>query len=140
MLEQSPSPLADSDRTILAHNDVLSREETALLLRLARNQKSWWKDYSLLIAGLAFVLALITSLITAWTGYVKDIHDQQARLAEIIQSMQDLILKVPEVRQRYKDSPGDLPGILTSIAQQERSLRTPSLLRCIWVPTPGRVN
>jgi hypothetical protein len=140
MIEQSSSPSADSDRTISAHNNVLSREDTDLLLRLARNQKGWWKDYSLLIAGLAFVLALITSLITAWTGYVKDIHDQQARLAEIIQNMQDLILKRPEVRQRYKDSPGDLPGILTLIAQQERSLRQDAVAIALHLGTNARTG
>src|SRR5579862_3156733 len=119
---QSSSPSREPGGT-WPRSDVFSKEEIASLLQLARNQKSWWKDYSLLIAALAFALALITSLITAWTSYIKDMHDQQARLAEITQSIQNLILKVPEVRQLYKDSPGDLPGVLTSIAQQERSLR-----------------
>lgn len=56
-------------------------------------ERRWWRNYPLLISAAAFALSLITSLISAYTSYRRDIHDQQTQLSFLTQSLQDLLFK-----------------------------------------------
>jgi hypothetical protein len=103
MAEQSSPPPAETDRTMPSRSGV------------------FLSNYSVLIAAMAFLLSLVTTMISIWTGHVKDVHDQQAHLVVLTQDLLNLDLKVPEIRRQYEISP-DLHSILTSIAQQERSI------------------
>ncbi len=79
-----------------------TEDELVRLRELASTpRKPWWRDYPLLIAGAGFVLALITGLISAYVGYRKDIHEQQAQLATTLQTIQELTLKQVEVYNKY---------------------------------------
>src|SRR5262249_19252044 len=87
-----------------------------ILRKLAAAQKRWWQDYSLLIAGMAFLLSLATSIISAWTSYRKDIHDQQAQLTNLTQTIQDISIHQDELLDKYKDNPelrGAINGLIT---------------------------
>jgi hypothetical protein len=59
-------------------------------------------DYGVLIAAAGFGLSLATGIITAYVGYRKDIHDQQAQLASVLQTIQELTFKQAEVIEKYK--------------------------------------
>jgi hypothetical protein len=82
---------------------LLTADELARLRELACTpKKSWWADYGLLIAMAGFGLSLATGMISAYVGYRKDIHDQQAQLASTLQNIQDLTFKQAEVYEKYK--------------------------------------
>jgi hypothetical protein len=132
MAKQSSPPPADSDRAIPPRSGVsFSDEEIAALLRLARDKKSWWKDYSLLIAVLAFLLSLVTTMVSTWIGHLKDVHDQQTQLLSLTQDLQDLDLKSRQYRQQYS-----LGGpIFTSIAQQERAIHSDAVAVALGLGT-----
>jgi hypothetical protein len=95
---------------------ALLAEEVKILRKLAAVQKRWWQDYSLLVAGMAFLLSLATSILSVWTSYQKDIHDQQAQLAKLTQSLQDLSLQQVELPNKYKDLYKDNPLLYQAIA------------------------
>jgi hypothetical protein len=79
------------------HENVLLADEVRDLLRIARLQKPWWRDYSLLVALLAFALSLIVAVISTWTSDRKDIHEQQAQLSSIVQNLNNITLKQAEL-------------------------------------------
>jgi hypothetical protein len=83
--------------------ESLTADELARLRELACTpKKSWWADYGLLIAMAGFGLSLATGMISAYVGYRKDIHDQQAQLAAVLQTIQELTIKQAEVYEKYK--------------------------------------
>jgi hypothetical protein len=59
-------------------------------------------DYGVLIAAAGFGLSLATGIISAYVGYRKDVHDQQAQLASTLQTIQELTFKQAEVIEKYK--------------------------------------
>jgi hypothetical protein len=95
---------------------TLLAEEVKILRKLASVQKRWWQDYSLLIAGMAFFLSLTTSIISAWNSYRKDIHDQQAQLSSLTQSLQDLSVQETQLPDKYKEFYKDKPFVYQGIA------------------------
>ena len=105
----TPSLNSEPEATLLV-------EEVKILRKLASVKKRWWQDYSLLIAGMAFFLSLTTSIISAWTSYRKDIHDQQAQLSSLTQSLQDLSVQETQLPDKYKELYKDKPFIYQSIA------------------------
>lgn len=82
---------------------TLLTEEVKILRKLASVQKRWWQDYSLLVAVMAFLLSLTTAIISAWTSYRNDIHEQQAQLATLTQTLQDLSVQQVELPTKHKD-------------------------------------
>ena len=82
---------------------TLLTEEVKILRKLASAQKRWWQDYSLLVAVMAFLLSLTTAIISAWTSYRNDIHEQQAQLATLTQTLQDLSVQQVELPTKHKD-------------------------------------
>lgn len=99
---------------------TLSPEELAKIRTLISG-KAAKVDYPLLISALAFLLSLTTSIISAWTNYRKDIHDQQAQLAGNIQSLQDLSIKQTEIKTTYKE-PQTAISISSLIHSQENTV------------------
>jgi hypothetical protein len=65
----------------------------------------WWRNYPLLISTAAFALSLTTSIISAWSSHLRDIHDRQAQLASTIQTMADFSIKQVEVIEKFKNTP-----------------------------------
>jgi hypothetical protein len=61
------------------------------------------------------LLSLTTSIISAWTSYKKDIHDQQAQLATLTQSLQDLSLQLVELPNKYKELYNDNPPVYQAL-------------------------
>ena len=108
-LRSTPSQNSEPEAILLA-------EEVKILRKLAAVQKRWWQDYSLLIAGMAFLLSLATSIISAWTSYRKDIHDQQTQLSNLTQQMQDLSVQQVELPNKYKELYKDNPILYQAIA------------------------
>ena len=83
--------------------ELLTADELARLRELACSpRRSWWADYALLIAAAGFGLSLATGMISAYVGYRKDIHDQQAQLASVLQTIPELEIKQAEVYEKYK--------------------------------------
>lgn len=83
--------------------ELLTADELARLRELACTpKKSWWADYGLLIAAAGFSLSLATGVISAYVGYRKDVHDQQAQLASVLQTIPELTIKQAEVYEKYK--------------------------------------
>jgi hypothetical protein len=81
----------------------LTADELARLRELACTpKKSLWTDYGMLLAIAGFALSLATGMISAYVGYRKDIHDQQAQLASVLQTIQELTIKEAEVYEKYK--------------------------------------
>src|SRR5580658_840360 len=99
-------------RPVMTHNvqpgvapemQLLTADELARLRELACTpRKSWWTDYGMLLAIAGFALSLATGIISAYVGYRKDIHDQQAQLASVLQTIQELTIKEAEVYEKYK--------------------------------------
>src|ERR1700733_15935828 len=91
--------------------ELLTADELARLRELACTpRKSWWADYGLLIAMAGFPLSLATGMISAYVGYRKDIHDQQAQLAAVLQTIQELTIKQAEVYEKYKGTAYEAPA------------------------------
>ncbi len=85
--------------------ELLTADELARLRELACTpRRAWWADYGLLIAMAGFGLSLATGVISAYVGYRKDIHDQQAQLAAVLQRIPELTIKQAEVYEKYKGS------------------------------------
>lgn len=63
----------------------------------------------MLIATAGFGLSLATGIISAYVGYRKDIHDQQAQLASVLQTIQELTFKQAEVYEKYKGTDYEVP-------------------------------
>jgi hypothetical protein len=59
-------------------------------------------DYGVVIAAAGFGLSLATGVISAYVAYRKDVHDQQAQLASVLEKIQELVLKQAEVNEKYK--------------------------------------
>jgi hypothetical protein len=115
MSDLPPSQAELSQKTTPVEDSLLI-EGISVLRKLAQNRKPWWKDYSLLIAIMAFVLSLATSVISVWTSYRKDVHDQQAQLAGITQSIQDLLIKDAEIAAKDKKDEEEAKASPTGIS------------------------
>lgn len=72
----------------------LLAEGVALLRQLTQTKRSRWENYSVFIAALAFALSLVTALVSIYTSKLKDIHDQQAQLTNLMQSIEDNYIKL----------------------------------------------
>jgi hypothetical protein len=119
MLAQSGvEPIPDVVDQNANNEAALLAEEVKVLRKLAAAQKRWWQDYSLLIAGMAFLLSLATSIISAWTSYRKDIHDQQAQLTNLTQSVQDLSIHEVELLDKYKND-SELRGAIYGLMSRQ---------------------
>jgi hypothetical protein len=88
-------------------NTEFTHLEVVRLKEMAKARRKWWADYPFLISLLAFILSLLTSLISAYTSYRKDIHDQMSELAGAIRTIQELNLKQVEIREKYKGTPDE---------------------------------
>lgn len=78
-----------------------SASEVAALKYIARNRRSFWRDYPLMISLAAFSLSLATAITSAYLAYRKDLHDQLSELSTTIRTIQELNLKQVEVREKY---------------------------------------
>jgi hypothetical protein len=103
--------------------DAVRDEELALLRKLALTKKHWWQEPAILIAAMAFLLSLVTTIISAWTSHQKDIHDQQEQLVKLILDMKDLRLQWSDISNQYKNDPGTLSSLRTTLATQERAIQ-----------------
>lgn len=101
----------------------LLAEGVALLRQLTQTKRSSWDHYSVFIAALAFALSLVTALVSIYTSKVRDIHDQQAQLSNLIQSVEDNYIKLQK-----PENAGDagLRNLITSlvIALQRQAVVT----------------
>jgi hypothetical protein len=88
-----------------------SAEVIALKELAVKRRKGFWRDYSLLISLCAFLLSLITAIISAYLGYRRDVHDQLNELSTAIRSIQELNLKQLEVNEKYSGSNAANPAI-----------------------------
>jgi hypothetical protein len=106
-----------------------SDDELLELKRLAsKPTATFCRNYPLLVAIAAFALSLSTTLISAYTSYRKDVHDEQAQLAASIQTIQDLMVKQAEVYEKYKGTAYAAPTANLITAQINTMLRTASEL------------
>lgn len=113
-----PTPVADTQA------QLLTADELARLRELACTPKRpWWMDYGLLVAMAGFALSLATGIISAYVGYRKDIHDQQAQLAAILQTIPELTIKQAEVYEKYKGSSFENAATLIT-AEVNSNMRT----------------
>ena len=64
-----------------------SDEMLALKELVVEKRRGFWRIYSLLISLCAFMLSLITAVISAYVSYKKDIHDQLGELSTAIGSL-----------------------------------------------------
>jgi hypothetical protein len=102
-----------------------TEDELARLLELARTTRTpWWRDYATLIAGAGFALSLATGMISAYVGHQKDIHDQQAQLADTLQRIQELTLRQADVYDKYKGTAFEAPTANMITAQVNTAVRT----------------
>jgi hypothetical protein len=108
--------ISNGSPPLSADDDKLSTEEIRILRTLAATRRVWWKDYSLLIAGLAFVLSLLTTLISAYVAHQKDMHDEQTQLSSITQTMQDNAIKQADLAIKYQ---GDVLYSVQSMLNNE---------------------
>jgi hypothetical protein len=105
--------------------EAFTPEQLLRLHELANTpKKPWWRDYPLMIGGAGFVLSLATGIISAVVGYRKDIHDQQAQLAGVLQNIQELTLKQAEVYEKYKGTAYEAPAANMITAQVNTAVRT----------------
>jgi hypothetical protein len=123
MVEPSSPPPTVANGSSLFRQDMLRDEEVALLRKLALTKKRWWQDYALLIAGLAFLLSFVTTMISAWTAYWKDIHDLQAQLVRLTLDIKDLRLQEVDISKQHKDEPILRSNLLTLLNTQERAIQ-----------------
>jgi hypothetical protein len=79
-------------------------ELIALKAIAAKAKKSFWTDYPLLISLSAFLLSLLTSLVSVYVGHKKDVHDQLTELSTAIRTLRDLNLKQIEIAEKYSGS------------------------------------
>jgi hypothetical protein len=87
-------------------SSTFTYDEVVALKALANKaEKKWWKDYPFLVSLLAFLLALSTSLISAYGARLHDIHDQQSQLAAALGHLQELNLQQVELHEKYKNTP-----------------------------------
>lgn len=90
----------------LVNQSPFSNEEITALKALAgKPPKRWWGDYPFLVSLCAFVLALATSLISAYSAHVRDIHDQQAQLNADVGTLQRLNVESIEAHIKYQNTP-----------------------------------
>ncbi|HXT78574.1 MAG TPA: hypothetical protein VN702_03345 [Acetobacteraceae bacterium] len=80
----------------------------------------WWKNAAVLIAALAFVLSLATSLISAYTAHQKDVHDQQAALSAVVEKL--LQIPVTETTLLASASGRNTPNLGPVFTEQSRML------------------
>jgi len=85
-----------------------THSEIKALKELAKTHPAkWWKNYPLLVSILAFLLALIVSILSTYSAHQKDVHDQISELATATRTMQELSFKQVEVRDKYKGTPDE---------------------------------
>jgi hypothetical protein len=102
-----------------------TEDELARLLELSRTTRTpWWRDYTMLIAGAGFALSLATGMISAYVGHQKDVHDQQAQLADTLQRIQELTLRQAEVYDKYKGTAFEAPSANMITAEINTAVRT----------------
>ena len=80
----------------------------------------WSKNVPVLIAALAFFLSLLTSLISAYAAYKKDVHDRQAELSAVVEKL----LQIPVSRASLSSSikEGGIASLEQVFAEQNRML------------------
>jgi hypothetical protein len=100
-------------------------DELAALKRVAQMRPRWWRSSST-VSALAFVLSLLTSAVSIYTGYRKDINDQLALLSTSLQSIQELNLRQVEIHEKYKNTPYEGQAASLVTAQINNTLRTAS--------------
>ncbi|MBW4093523.1 MAG: hypothetical protein HIU82_20845 [Proteobacteria bacterium] len=90
-------PTSDSE---VPGTTVLAPEDWIRLRELARGPPDlWWRNYPLMISVAAFALSLITSVVSAYIGYRRGVHDQQEQLAAAIGTIQKLDLERTNILQ-----------------------------------------
>jgi hypothetical protein len=122
-MPSSSAPPSAGDILNPASDDAVRDEQLALLRKLALTKKHWWQEPAILIAAMAFFLSVITTVISAWTSYQKDIHDQQEQLVALILDMKDLRLQGADLSNQYKNDPGTLAALRTTLSTQERAIQ-----------------
>lgn len=89
--------------------NLLTPEEIeALKLLVSKPPRPWWRDYPFLVSLSAFLLALITAIISAYASYIRDIHDQQAQLSAAVETLQRLNIEMLDVRQKYQGTSDEI--------------------------------
>jgi len=123
MVEPSSTPPIAAETLHPSREDALRDEELALLRKLALTKKRWWQEPAVLVAAMAFLLSLVTAIISAWAAYWNGLHDQQAQLEKLTLDIKDLILKEPEIKEEYKNNPAVQSYIGTLLNTQERAIQ-----------------
>jgi hypothetical protein len=97
-----------SDPNPQVGENFLTPEEITTLKSLARKPpRPWWRDYPFLVSLCAFLLALITAIISAYSSYVRDVHDQQAQLSAAVATLQKLNVERLDLHQKYQGTQDD---------------------------------
>lgn len=95
-----------SESELLVPQSSFSNDEIAALKALAgKMPKPWWRDYPFLVSLCAFALALITSLISAYEGHLRDMHDRQSQLSADVATLQRLNVESIEAHVKYQNTP-----------------------------------
>lgn len=112
-----------------ARYQQLSADEVFTLRQLARRPNPpWWQNYPLLIAAAGFALSLVTAIIAAYTSHRRDVHDRQAELAMIMQTIPELSIRQAEVYEKYKGTDFEMIVANLLTAHINTLLRTASEL------------
>src|SRR6516164_9648549 len=123
-MAEQVSPHSSADHGSSSSPEEARRdEEISLLRKVALSKKPWWQEPAILIAGMAFLLSLVTAITSAWTTYWNDIHEQQARLEKLILDMKDLQLQYDDVSVKYKDNADLLANLQTLLNTQRRGVQ-----------------
>ncbi len=97
---------------------VLAPEDWVRLRELARRPPDrWWRNYPLMVSVAAFALSLLTSVVSAYIGYRRGVHDQQEQLAAAIRTIQKLDLQETELSE--SNSGKTLPYEVISLMNAE---------------------
>ncbi|WP_128080019.1 hypothetical protein [Roseicella frigidaeris] len=114
------SKISDQLNTIKDGNhksDFSEDSQKILNEESSRNKPEiWWKNHSLIISVLAFLLSLATASFSALVGHRKDIHDQQTQLSAQTQLLSNLNIKYFEMIEKYRGSQmeGNIVSLITA--------------------------
>lgn len=90
--------------------------QVAVPVREQDSLRSWWKSPGNLVAVAAFVLSVLTAILSGVSAYFKDIHDRQAELSAVVEKLVVLPLQSRDAIDKYKSDTGfNVGGVLTSV-------------------------
>lgn len=112
---------------------------TGVVVAESTHQTPWWKNAPAFIAGCGFLLSLVTAMVSTYTAYKKDIHDQQAELSSAVEKL--LNIPIAKATLDSKNSKINLDGVFS---EQSRmlTLEAYSLARRLgsYAPAPELMN